>query len=128
MGRETMVSQGYWLQVPGHDWRRVRLEDYLTAADNAGFYIHLGGDPAARPPQDFVDHTTGMRGTTTDPNSRPVLEAPEFPRADGRPPVLQAADVPANVSEAITLIETTARQLLRLGQHLAQIAEVYRSG
>jgi len=114
-GEDGMVSQGYWLRTPGHDWRRVRLEDYLNAAGNAGMYAQppIDGSWAPMPPQHFVDTITGLTGTTTDPNVGP-------------PPPLEYADLPATLPEALNLIDHLAKQLLRLGQHLQQIADLYQ--
>jgi len=67
-----VVSDGYWLAAPGHGWRRVKLEDYLTAAGNAGLYRTV----TDRPPEAFTDIASGIRGTTTDPNTTPQ----EIPR------------------------------------------------
>jgi hypothetical protein len=67
-----VVSDGYWLAAPGHDWRRVKLEDYLTAAGNAGLYRTV----TDRPPEAFTDIASGIRGTTSDPNADPQ----EIPR------------------------------------------------
>jgi hypothetical protein len=55
------------LAAPGHGWRRVKLEDYLTAAGNAGLYRTV----TDRPPQAFTDIASGIRGTTVDPNTTP---------------------------------------------------------
>jgi len=60
------------LAAPGHGWRRVKLEDYLTAAGNAGLYRTV----TDRPPESFVDIASGIRGTTSDPNTTPQ----EIPR------------------------------------------------
>ena len=122
-----MVSQGYWLRTPGHDWSRVRLEDYLNAAGNAGFYAQPAVDDgwSTLPPKRFTDPATGLAGTTTDPNAEPDLALTGLARHHlGRP--VEHADLPATLPEAITLIDHLAKQLLRLGAHLQQIADLYQ--
>lgn len=114
-----MVSDGYWLQAPAQGWRRVKLEDYLTAAGNAGFYAQPALDGAdIMPPRSFIDVETGLAGTTVDP----TVEKPAHPGVS----VGQLQQAQAALSTVHHLLEFMAARLLQLGKALSEIAEVYR--
>lgn len=122
-----MVSDGYWLRVPGHDWRRVRLEDYLNAAGNAGIYAQPSPDSeASLPPAHFVDIATGMTGTTVDPNTTPLGVGPPPQLTLEQAEVALATVYDLYNQRVYEMLEFMAKQLLSLGRHLEQIAQVYQ--
>lgn len=123
-----MVSDGYWLRAPDQEWCRVKLEDYLTAAGNAGFYAQPTLDGySSMPPQRFVDVSTGLVGTTIDP-SQPVESKDTAGLARHHPGVSvdQLQQAQAALSTVHHLMEFMAARLLDLGKALSEIADVYR--
>jgi len=108
-----VVSDGYWLAAPGHGWRRVKLEDYLTAAGNAGLYRTV----TDRPPEAFTDIASGIRGTTTDPNTTPQ----EVPRlhVEGRTLNEQLGDLRtawSQLGEALAAVGQASRVIAEARQ------------